>query len=208
MKSRIVEALKNEQVKKFVNNQYLFGIFLKGGYEDLFSKQLYNLGFSSNKDLSPQYELKDGSSLDIAQVVNDEIVSFVEFGHQFSLQFKYNKSALQKIKTDANKRVQTETINGNMYNVQIITDIININLDETCQEYFTNRYRIRNSIENRQNAIDKINSIKNTVDEFNINHGIPIGELVKLEIENNAGHIILNCLVNGPYSYQMRLTEL
>ncbi len=206
MINRIIEALQSNEMNNFINNQYLFGIFLKGGYEDLFSKQLYNLGFKNNKDLNPQHRLDDRNSIDIAQIVNDEIVSLVEFGHQFSLQFNKN-SALQKIRDDAKKRIQPVTLNGNMYNVQIITDIVEINLGEVCYEYFTNRYGIKNSINNRQLAIDRINSIKDTVDQFNAQHEIKKGELVKLNINHNAGHIILNCLVNGPYKYEIRLQQ-
>jgi hypothetical protein len=206
MKNRLIQALKNDQIINFINNQYLFGIFLKGGYEDLFSKQLYNLGFENNLDLIPQYQLNDGNRIDIAQIAGNNIVSLVEFGHQFSLQFN-NNSALNKIREDARKRIQPITMNGNMYNVQIITDIIEINFDEVCIDYFTNRYGINNSIQNRQMAIDRINGIKDTVDQFNYQHNIENGQIVNLDIENDAGKISLNFLVNGPYNYEFRLNQ-
>jgi hypothetical protein len=203
MRNRIIKALNNEQILNFINNPYLFGIFLKGGFEDLFSKQLYNIGFNDNADLKSQHKIVGRNSIDIAQLVNYQIVSLIEFGHQFSLQCNAD-SALEKIKEDALKRTQPVTLNADMFTVQIITDVISLNINEPWVEYFTNRYGINNSIQHRQMAEARIIEIKNTVDQFNAQYNIGEGEIVSLEINNNAGHIRLNFLINGPYNYDFR----
>lgn len=204
MRQRTIEAIENPQILQFINNPILFGVFLKGGYEDLFSRQLYNVGFSENGDLIPQCQIGNRNRLDIAHLENNQTNSFLEFGHQFSLQFG-KESALQKIRDDSKNRLQPEIENAGMLAIQIITDVIELNINEPWIQYFVDRYGINYSIENRQNALNRITEIQGFVDEFNHVHNIDNGHLTKLDIEvENAGRISLNILINGPYNFQIR----
>jgi len=212
MKQRIREAIENDTMHEFVKDRLLFGLFLKGGYEDLFSNELRQIGFLKNDDLIPQHHIKENAesgsksiNLDLGQIVNGEVLSFVEFGHQFSLQHNKN-SALQKIKDDGKKRLQSALHNCDMYNVQIITDVVKLTIPESWKDYFLNRYNVNKSIEanNREKAENRINEIEATVNEFNELNNIDKGLRARLDIDNEGGIIQFTFLINGPYSFKDR----
>ena len=214
MRTRLINAINNPEVSNFINDTFCFPWFLKGGFEDMFSMILLLKGFHNNNDLIAQYSINQHARPDIASRMNNTLPDIIEFGHQFSLQFP-RTSGLAKLQADARNRLQPETGLSNLYTVQIISDVIYIDEairnSEWCQ-YYSNRYMINESMANRTNAIQRINDIKETIDQFNVNHnfGTPLlnlfGDHIVLNIDNLLGTINLNFIINGPYTYQQRIT--
>lgn len=216
MLQRLINAIQSQSINNFFNNPLNFPMLLKGGYEDTFSLMLFLQGFNPNNDIVSQYSLGNHAKADIGILNNGVIEYIIEFGHQFSLQFGNANSGLQKLKDTARSRLQQTTVNAELYCVQIITDIIDINnllLPKAWYNYYENTRNWTNSINDRNEALNMINNIKSLIDQFMTNHQPPFnpplintnGQLITINVNNINGQANINFIINGPYNFDQRV---
>ena len=208
MKEELIAALENPNFRNFITQEGFGPLFLKGGYEDLFSMLLFSNGFDDNSNLIPQFNIGGRSQIDLAKLNRTSVQSMVEFGHHFSLQFG-PKAALDKMLSDVKKRQGNELLhNAELITVQLITTVIVVGeqvAESKWGKHFTGRYGVQASIasliESRQRAGENILYIEEFLHAKNIQKPVFTGII---PVNSSGVHLEIAYVISGGFGFEER----